>query len=198
MSTVIDTLIYDRTQEDVDRVSTLKTKALTGGWGSLTEDEQAEWLAGMRGAYNYTDLNRVGSAVEYLASRFVNIPVELADYRAEKGVADSGIFQVPYDPATVVVSPKTDWTVEDTPTDKQVAVYLNNLAVLRAILTLPADAPAVPSTLSKMTFETANDIEYLLYCIHAKLTAIEAQIYIYIDNTAVAFMSAGDEVVSGE
>lgn len=198
MSTVIDTLIYDRTQEDVDRVSTLKTKALTGGWDSLTDDEQDEWLAGMRGAYNYTDLNRVGSAVEYLADRFVSIPVELAAYRAEKGVADSGIFQVPYDPTAVAVSPKTDWSVEDTPTDQQAAVFLNNLSVLRALLTLPADAPVVPSTLSKLTFDTANNIEYLLYLIHARLTAIEAQIYVYIENAAVAFMSAGDEVISGE
>lgn len=33
---VIDTLVYDRTQADVDRVFTLKNKILTGGLDALT------------------------------------------------------------------------------------------------------------------------------------------------------------------
>lgn len=192
MSTVIDTLIFDRTQADVAHLAAQKEKILVNGWNSLTAAEQAEWLAGMRGAYNYTDMNRVGSAVSYIASRFIDIPVELAAYRAEKGVANDAIYEVPYNPAAVVVSPKTNWTVADTPTDIDAVAYLNDLAVLRSIIPLPTDTPAVPSTLTLLTFETANDIERLLYVIHAELTAIEARLYRLIDNTVAAFITAGE------
>ena len=42
MSTVIDTLIYDRTQADVNRVFTLKNKILTEGLNALSAEEKAE------------------------------------------------------------------------------------------------------------------------------------------------------------
>ena len=51
---IINELVYDRTQADVDRVYTLKNKILTGGLAALTAEEKAEYLTGMKGAYNYT------------------------------------------------------------------------------------------------------------------------------------------------
>lgn len=62
---VIDNLITDRTQSDVSRWSELKSK----GWSGMTEPEKAEWSAGMKGAYKYTDLNRVNEAMVYLQNR---------------------------------------------------------------------------------------------------------------------------------
>lgn len=62
---VIDNLITDRTQSDVSRWSQLKAKTLAG----MTESEKAEWSAGMKGAYKYTDLNRVNEAMRYLQNR---------------------------------------------------------------------------------------------------------------------------------
>ena len=123
---VIDTLVYDRTQADVERVFTLKNKILTGGLTALSVEEKAEYMAGMKGAYNYTDMNRVGQAVEYIADRMTSLPEELAAYRAEKGVADDPIYLVPYNPSSVVVSAKTDWAMGDTPTQSLVAAFLNN------------------------------------------------------------------------
>lgn len=64
---IIDTLITDRTQADVDRVLTLSAK----GWAAMTAAEREEFEAGMKGAYNATDLNRVNAAMEYLESRLV-------------------------------------------------------------------------------------------------------------------------------
>ena len=46
------TWITDRTQADIDRVKELTAKARSGTW---TEEEQAEWAAGMKGALSYTD-----------------------------------------------------------------------------------------------------------------------------------------------
>lgn len=194
---VIDTLIFDRTQADVDRVYALKQKILTGGLTSLTAEEKAEYMGGMRGAYNATDLNRVGQAVSYLANRFTDLPGELEAYREEKGVADDELYHVPYDPSTVVVSPKQNWTVADIPTNSQVQTYLNNLLVLRRQLVLPADAPMVPTSLNNLTFDTANQIEYLLWLVNAALVEVENDLYGKIDRAAESFWYAG-EVNCGE
>lgn len=194
---IIDSLIYDRTQEDVDRVFELKNKILSGGVSSLTSEELEEYLAGMKGAYNATDLNRVGEASAFLAERFISIPNEILEYLAEKGVADDDRFHVPYDRTTVVVTAKRDWTMADVPTQSQVSALFADLAVLRKQLTLPDDAPGVPSTLDSLTYTTANEIEYLLWLVNAAMVEMENGIYAEIDATGEAFMYCG-EVFCGE
>lgn len=69
MSTVIDTLITDRTAADVARVHELAVK----GYAGMTAAELAEWLAGVKGAYNAVDLNRVGTALNYLRDRLTGV-----------------------------------------------------------------------------------------------------------------------------
>lgn len=188
---VIDNLVYDRTQADVDRVFILKNKILTGGLSALSNEEKAEYMAGMKGAYNYTDMNRVGQAVAYIAGRMTALPGELDAYRAKKGVGDDPNYEVPYDPSTVVVSAKTDWAMGDTPTQSLVGTFLNNLTVLRKQLVLPNDAPAVPSSLDQLNFSTANDIEYLLYVIYQTFLDVEATLYRKIDYTVAMYAYAG-------
>ena len=61
-------LIYDRTPEDVAEVRRLLAKLDPETGNGLTAAEQAKWDAGLKGAYNFTDLNRVESAVKTLAS----------------------------------------------------------------------------------------------------------------------------------
>lgn len=183
MSTVIDTLIYDRTQADVDRVFTLKNKILAGGLNALSAEEFAEYMGGMRGAYNYTDLNRVAQAVAYIADRMTTIPGELKVYRDGKQVADASVYRVPYDADSVEVNPKTDWNMENYPTRSEMEGYLADLATLRKQLKLPANAPAVPATMNKLTCSVANDIERLLVIIHDALLKEEATIYSRIDRT---------------
>lgn len=67
MSSIIDTLITDRTQADVDRAQYLNSlwdaKALQ--WRG-TPQERAEWEAGPRGAYGFADMNRVSQAAAFL------------------------------------------------------------------------------------------------------------------------------------
>lgn len=58
-------LIYDRAAEDVERALALAKKAEAG---TLTDAEKAEWLAGMKGCYNASDMNRVEAAVKTLAA----------------------------------------------------------------------------------------------------------------------------------
>lgn len=61
----LDNLIFDRTALDVQRLHYTTARLVSG---TATAEERAAWLTGMKGAYNYTDLNRVGAAVEYLTA----------------------------------------------------------------------------------------------------------------------------------
>ena len=148
---IINELVYDRTQTDVDRVYTLKNKILTGGLAALSAEEKAEYLSGMKGAYNYTDFNRLGEAIAYLVERMKELDIH-----------DSSII------------PKVDWVMGDTPTQSQVSNLLSCLKKLRAKLSLPDDAPSVPNSLDKLTYQTANDMELLLWMIYQRITQTTA------------------------
>ena len=70
---IIDELITDRTQSDVTHWKELHDK----GWAGMTDEEKAEWnTAAMKGAYNYTDLNRVTEAMDYLDETFTRYGYE--------------------------------------------------------------------------------------------------------------------------
>lgn len=139
-------LITDRTQADVDRVRQLAQK----GFGNMTADEKTEWLNGLKGAYNASDLNRVGAAVAYVAGR-------LTGY----GYA-------------VSVSPRQDWQVTDIPTQESMTAYLADVATLRAALTVAADTPEVPEDMERLTWKEANDIEKILVDVDELLTRMAA------------------------
>ncbi len=59
----IPIFIYDRTQEDVDRVKELNGKYLDG---TITEREKAEWHGHMKGALNAWDLRRIERNTELI------------------------------------------------------------------------------------------------------------------------------------
>ena len=197
MSTIVDSLIFDRTQEDVDRVKTLKTQIMTDGFSSLSSAERAEYLAGMRGAYNYTDMNRVGQAVAYIAQRMTALPEQLYAYRQAHGVAEDSVYNLPYDPAQVSVTPKIDWKVSDIPSQTQIKTYLGNISNLRSILTLPSDTPSPPQNLNGMTYTVANNLEKILYVIYQRFLEIETGWYNLIDRATLDHMFTG-EVYAGE
>nr|DAE47306.1 MAG TPA: hypothetical protein [Caudoviricetes sp.] len=139
-------LITDRTQADVDRVRQLAQK----GFGNMTADEKTEWLSGLKGAYNASDLNRVGAAVAYVAGRL------------------TGYGYV------VSVSPRQDWQVSDIPTQESMTAYLADVAALRAALTVAAGTPEVPEDMDQLTWQEANDIEQILVDVDELLTRMAA------------------------
>lgn len=74
----LDELIYDRTQTDVTYAAELNRKL--GRGEALTPQELADWNAGLKGAYNATDMNRVDAAVRELGGMLTaaGYPVEYA------------------------------------------------------------------------------------------------------------------------
>lgn len=130
-------LVIDRTKADVD-------------------------AGNQKGAYNASDLIRVGEAVAYLA-----------------GVLNGYGY-------AVAVSPKTDWTAQDTPTEAQMQRYLADVSALRAALAVMETTPEVPADMAKLTYAEANNIEQILKDIDRLLT-----------NMAAVWLCSGD-VYSGE
>lgn len=128
-------LIYDRTQADVDRWAVLKNK----GYTAMTTAEKAEWNAGMRGAYTPSvDYNRVETAVKALAELLNTL-----GYYTD-------------------VTTKTSWALTDIPAQEDLNRYLNNITEIRSALTVAESTPAVPSDMSGLTWQEANDIEKIL------------------------------------
>lgn len=123
-------LITDRTQNDVNRVKELAVKGKTGTW---TEAERSEWLAGMKGAYNYSDWNRVETAVSEIAS-MLGVSLETV----------------------------TTWSEKSIFTEADANRYLANIRKLRTACSGLSITPATPSSMHRMTFATANDIEKIL------------------------------------
>lgn len=130
-------LITDRTQADVNRVKVLAAK----GWLEMTAEEKAEWLSGMKGAYNAADLNRVGAAVAWLKAALEGLGYH------------------------VNAQPRQGWTVSDIPTAREMAVYLGGVQAIRALW--DAAMPPLPSSMDHINYTDANEIERLLVTVEA-------------------------------
>ena len=143
-------LITDRTQGDVDEARRLNST----NFADMDADGQTAYLTGLKGAYNATDLNRVGNAVNYIAGR----------------LEDNGI--------AVSVTPKIDWTMQDIPTIAQMETYLDNVAILRDALNASALTSPLPEDMQGLTYIEANNIEQILLDINALITnMVSAWIY---------------------
>ena len=142
-------LITDRTEQDVERWKALHNK----GYDALTMAEKAEWDAGLKGAYNCTDLNRVESAVVFITNRLLEV----------------GIYVTPL--------VHSEWHVEDHPTKEDMNRYFDNIALLRAALPLYATTPAAPTTSKRLDYHAANDIEKILSDLDRQITAINQSWY---------------------
>lgn len=143
-------LITDRTEADVRRVKALAAKE---DWADLTAAERTEWLGEMRGAYNASDLNRVGSAVDYVAKR----------------LRSCGI--------SVSVAPRMDWQETDIPTRAEMAAYLADIAALRAALPLRDGTPQAPADMLGLSWEEANAIESILLAVDEAVTRMSQAWY---------------------
>lgn len=140
-------LITDRTQADVEEAKRIRNKLLEGE--PLTEEESAAYLAGMRGAYNASDMNRVGNAVQYIADRLT----------AER--------------YGVHVNPRIGWTMTDLVRQADWNAYLDDVRHLRGILTLLPTTPEITDAMyDGIGFIEANHIEQILMDLDFMITRI--------------------------
>lgn len=63
--------IVDRTYADVQRALYFKGIDEANYWAFLSEEEQQEWLAGLKGSFNCTDINRISQNIINIQSKFL-------------------------------------------------------------------------------------------------------------------------------
>ena len=133
-------LITDRTASDVAKVREIAKKIMDG---TISEEEVAEFnSAAMKGAYNYTDLNRVTEAMEYL-----------------DGILSARGYITGYVPV------KDVWYAEDVPVASQMQQYLSNVAKLKAVVS-DGVSIALPADMVGLTIAEANTIEQILVTVN--------------------------------
>lgn len=93
-----------------------------------------------KGAYNYSDLNRVERAVG-----------EISDYY------NLGLYT------------RTDWGMWDIPTETDMRRYIGNISTIRNILPADADVPKAPTTMHRLTYADANNIELILAAVYESI-----------------------------
>ena len=121
---VIDTLITDRTQEDVDALKRLLADGINP--------------ADHKGAYNASDLNRVGMAVNYLVPLLDSIGIHVG------------------------INCKTDWTVSDIPRQGEMEYYLYSVQTIRGKIIDYRLDENLPESMRFLNFLGANEIEKIL------------------------------------
>lgn len=139
-------LIYDRTPEDVAEVRRLLAKLDPETGNGLTAAEQAKWDAGLKGAYNFTDLNRVESAVKLLAAALTSAgyPVEVTPVLKGSKSEDR------------------EWQEGDIVRRAQWVTYLDNVQRLRDAYYTLAETGELPKPEDKLGYVGANNIEKVL------------------------------------
>lgn len=152
-------LITDRTQADVDYAKSLNSLHLDG----MTAEQLTEFLGGLKGSYNATDLNRVTAAMEYLVERIRHYG-----------------YTVEYTP--LVIPHRSDgkdpyiWYVDDIATPDLLAVYLENIRNLREVYPL-ITPPEVPPDMEEFTYEEANNIERILVILETHINRMVASFF---------------------
>ena len=141
------TLVTDRTLADVSRVAEITKKIIEN---TATKEELAEWHStSMKGAYNYTDLNRVKAAMDCLYDC-------LTDY----GYALHGYAELPV------------WDELDSPDTLRLSVYLENVHIIRSALALLPNTPEVPEDMVELSHTKANAIELILANVETIINAM--------------------------
>lgn len=143
------TMVTDRSEDDLSTYDVLRSAIFNR---TATQDEWDEWLALVKGAYNTTDLNRVGEAIDYLAQ-------ELTAH---------GYL--------VNVTTKQDWAKTDVPMPVQMQNYLYGVEKIRESLSMPPSAPPVPDDMVLLSYTEANNIEEILQTIYDLLTNLLANL----------------------
>lgn len=184
----MNNLITDRARADVSKAESLNGKS----WQDMSAVEQVDFMD-LKGAYDYTDLNRVENAVENIMDYFNNLQDTLNAYLSSYGVAPDAFWGVPYN-YPIDLSVKTNWTRLDLPVASAMSRYLNNVEVITDIF--PIDR-ALPASMENLTYRGANEIERALEREYNTASLWEEEKKRHARNTAMAFLYSGDTYCGG-
>lgn len=188
---MLPNLITDRTAVDV---SYLLQQVQKWQNGTMTDEEKTEFLAGLKGAYNAVDLNRVEGAVKSINDYMNGFQAAFDTLRASLGVADDSFWLIPFTPLSFET--KTDWTMSDAPTKTDLdGRYLRNVDKLTDQFPIEKSLPT--SVANNLTFDGANAIERALLAVYEAAKKYETETKQLIKNTAAGWAQSG-EIYGGE
>lgn len=143
-------LVTDRTQHHVDRLKKLQSI----GWDNLSESQKTEYRGyAAKGAYNYTDMNRVESAVAEIAPM---LGLTLTT-RTKWDYWRNWHYGYYYESQGYGI---TGWNVF--PWEDELKRYLNNVKAIRDACPDDLGFPPLPYNMDRLTYESANNIEKVL------------------------------------
>jgi hypothetical protein len=143
-------LVTDRTQHHVDRLKKLQEI----GWDNFSESQKEEYRGyAAKGAYNYTDMNRVENAVAEIAP-LLNLTLTT---RTNWNYWRNWYYDYYY---AISGHPVDGWGVY--PWEAELDRYLNNVKEIRDACPSDLDFPPLPSNMDCLTYESANNIEKVL------------------------------------
>lgn len=141
--------VYDRTQEDVDRVKYLTKRYLKG---EITEEEKLEWSKGIhggsgpKGAFNLSDIKRNENNCMVIG-KLVVISVNVKE-----------------------------WEYGDIPRVSDYQRIKNNVKKIKDALMVLSDTPEIPEN-PLNTFQKWNDIEQILHDVYSIYVRLKNSYY---------------------
>lgn len=183
-------LIFDRTSADVYEAEEMMKLP----WWEFTEEQQLAFLNGLRGCYDFTDLNRVETAVGEIARQMISLPAELDALAASAG-ATWDKYSLPYDPAEAALETKTTWAAAELFEKAERERYLRNIKYIRDSLT-----PKLPMPESFDTFDwnAANQLEKILFEADKALAEFKLNVESEIEGESIGLKIRSGEPYSGE
>lgn len=133
----LQNLITDRSEYDYLHWRKLRDK----GYAAMTETERVEWDTGtLKGAYNVSDLNRVGAALNYMLERL-----------------SEASYISPY-----AFNAKANWAATDMPKAADLTYYLDCVSQIREAFSVYAKTPPTPPNTGALNYIEANNIEQII------------------------------------
>lgn len=148
---MFNSLITDRTILDFERWRTLRDKGIE----NMTDAEREEWAGDMKGAYNASDLNRVGAVLNALREKL-----------KDAGYLGGNEFAM-----------RTDWAKGEIPTEAALSEYLGAVATVRGAVTQFPETPKTPENTGGLDFEGANNIERIALAVEDVIEKIKAALF---------------------
>lgn len=180
-------MITDRSASDVLLAKNLIKK----GFQNMTEDEKSYFLEGLKGAYNYSDVNRVETAIKYLVDTMLQIYHKNIQLAEEIGVYWESIYDVPYNPEdykNIVI--KNDWKINDIFAKKDRIDFLNKIFhVLSSLIDIPEE---FPTSFDGFDYKKANIIEKSMEDFNVALADLKSNKENLIIGTSKAWYYSGD------
>ena len=180
-------MITDRSASDVLLAKNLIKK----GFQNMTEAEKNSFLSGLKGAYNYSDVNRVETAIKYLVDTMLQIYEQNIQLAKELGVSWESIYDVPYNPEdykNIVI--KNDWKINDIFSKAYRIDFLNKIFhVLSSLIDIPGD---FPTSFDGFDYKKANIIEKSMEDFNVALADLKSNKENLITGTSKAWYYSGD------